>query len=227
MHAVVLGDVHLPWAHRQSIKLAIEVVKQLQPTNIVQVGDLQDQFFASRYAKSYGKLSPEQEFDLAQSQGKRFWGSLREASPKSKCYQLRGNHDDRISKKLTDKAPELTGIVEPKEGFMSFDGVTTLESSRDELQLRLGPHRVTFVHGWLSRLGDHAKHFNTNVICGHSHRPGIVYHKRARDLIWEANAGYLGDDRAPCFKYGENSRKNWGRGVLVVDDIGPRFISFE
>lgn len=227
VHGVVLGDVHLPWAHKPSIKAAVEIIAQTQPTYVVQVGDLQDQFFASRYAKRYGKMSPEQEYELATSEGAAFWSQITSASKKSKRYQLRGNHDERIYKKLIDRAPELAGIVDVPADFMQFDGVTTVDSSREELHLRMGKFKVVLVHGWLSKLGDHAKYFNSNVICGHSHRPGIVYHKQHDKLIWEANAGYLGDDKAPCFKYGENSRKNWGRGVLLIEDKGPRFVSFE
>lgn len=225
VHAVVLGDVHLPWGDPKALQTAATIVLDLKPSHIVQIGDLVDAYFASRYPKTF-KLTPQQEYALANKQGAKLWRSLQLASPKSKCWQLWGNHCERVFKKLADKVPELTGIVE-LPGFMQFEGVTTTTDARDALTLKLGSQSVTFIHGYLSKLGDHCKKYQTNIVCGHSHRPGIVYERAGEQLIWEANAGYLGDETAPVFKYGESNRKNWGRGVLVIDDNGPRFVSFE
>lgn len=205
--------------------MALAIIRDLQPVHVIQVGDLNDSYFASRYPKKF-KLTPEQEYVLANKQGAQLWSQVQTAAPNARCWQLHGNHDSRIWKKLAKDAPELAGIVE-LPGYMQFKGVTTMKDEKDQLRLRLGSQDVTFIHGYLSKLGDHVTKYGTNIVCGHSHRPGVVYTRRGEQLIWEANCGYLGLEDAEVFKYGESDKKNWGRGVLVIDDNGPRFVSFE
>lgn len=225
VEAVVLGDVHFPFCDVRSLKAAQGLIEELKPKHVIQVGDITDQYFASRYPKKFS-LTPEEEFNLGRSYAEDMWEGIQKVSPKSKCWQLLGNHDVRFFKRIAERAPELQGIADIK-GYFSFPGVETMDSDRDILQLKLAGNKVSFMHGYLSRLGDHARKLNGCVVTGHSHRPGIAYLRRGKDLIWEANAGYLGDEGASVFKYGQSNLKDWGRGVLIIDREGPRFVSFE
>jgi predicted phosphodiesterase len=226
-YAVVLGDVHAPYGCRRSLKKAIALIEQLQPQYVVQVGDARDLYSFSRYGKSLNHLSPIAEITRGTKQLKEMWAAIRNASPKSKLHQMLGNHDARLYKKIEEKLPEAAGLLGWNDLF-EFEGVTTAKSDRDILKLRLGGQQIYFHHGFLSKPGDHVRFFRNSCVTGHSHRGHVLYDASHDRVMWDANCGYLGDPRAHVFQYGAVAGKNkWTRGVLVIDTLGPRFVSFE
>jgi len=226
-YAVVLGDTHHPFSCHRSLTKAYALIEKLQPQYVVQVGDVYDLYSFSRYGKSLNHDTPANEIARARSHAEKMWKAVRKAAPKAKLHQMLGNHDARLYKKVEEKLPEMAGLV-GWEGLFAFDGVTTAKSDRDILKLKLGSSTVFFHHGFLSKPGDHLRYFQQNTVVGHSHRGHVVFDTTHDRLLYEANAGYLGDPQSHVFKYGAVAGKNkWTRGCLVIDDLGPRFTSFE
>lgn len=150
------------------------------------------------------------------------WSEVHKASPKSKCIQLMGNHDDRPIKRLMDHCPELEPFINIKDWFV-FDKVKTIHDSREGYEIE----GILFVHGFLSGLGKHALFFNKSVCRGHSHHAGIVFYNRhgnERNGIFEVESGYLGATGAMPFKFTSSSFTQWRRGITLIEDGIPKFI---
>lgn len=218
---LVIGDIHFPYHNKQALSKVYAAIKKEQPTHVVQIGDLFDQYTFSRYTKKAGQLPPEKELYLSRKLGLEFWNKVQSLAPKAKCFQLLGNHDIRLSKKVADKLPEVTTIIDQyvKELY-TFPGVKTMNSSREELYIG----DIMFIHGYLSKLGDHSKKNISKVVVGHSHVGGAVFYQYKNKTLWELNAGYLADDRQVPLQYGEQQRKSWTLGYGLIDQFGPRFI---
>ena len=220
-------DLHFPWAHEKALAWAVAAVRRYKPRYVVQLGDLYDQYCFSRFARNPNLMTPKQELERAGVLARKLWHDIKRASPSSKCYQLAGNHDARVHKRIADSLPELQGII--KYSGLDFPGVTTVPDDRDYLELPLSNGQtLVVVHGWLGKHGAHMQYFNKSVLCGHLHRPGIVFDPQPKGPpLFELNAGYMADPRAPVFNYGASKRKKWQVGYGLIDGFStPSFVSY-
>lgn len=218
---LVIGDTHFPFAHKEAIAWIYQVAKKLKPKAIVQIGDLYDLLAWSAFPKSMNTYTPKQEIELARSHAEEFWTSLRKASPDAKCFQLIGNHDVRPMKRLLENAPALEVFIHFDPWF-EFDGVETIKDSREELVL----NDVVFIHGHKAKLGAHRDFMSQNVVVGHSHTGGVVFRALKDRIVWELNAGFVGDAGSKAFTYTPQKTVSWTLGVGVIDALGPRFVPF-
>jgi predicted phosphodiesterase len=220
---LVLGDTHFPYESRAAFEWVYRITDKLKPDTVVQVGDLLDQFAFSRYPKVL-KMDPEKELSLGRAGAEAMWARFKGLD----CYQLMGNHDDRIFKKALTSAPELASLVGSSlRSLYTFPNVRTVLDGRDELILQtcLGP--VAFQHGHRSRLGDHARFNQMATVVGHSHTGGVVFLRNIRRCFFELNAGFLGDVTSPAFGYHAQRRVHTTTlGVGYLDELGPRFCPY-
>lgn len=212
----VFGDLHFPWAHREKLAQAISYAKDA--THVVQVGDLTDEYLFSKFPRQLSLLTPKEELSSGRAMAQGFWREVQRAAPRAKCFQLLGNHDARMLKRVLEKLPEAESLFVDR---FKFDRVTTIEDPREELFL----NGICFQHGYLSNLGDHAKFNNMNTVHGHTHRAGITWHRNRDAMFFEMDVGWLGDETAPVFSYMQQKRlSKWTTGVGLIDSDGPRFI---
>lgn len=212
---LVVSDTHIPFQNKKALAKVIEIARKERPTHIVQIGDLLDQYVFSRYSRSHDLLTPEDEVKKATKQATAMWAALQKASPKAKCFQLLGNHDIRVNKRIAERLPELQSLVKTL-GLYEFKGVKVLGSDRDYLELG----GVVYCHGWLSKSLDHAKHFNRPTVHGHRHRPAIETQGR----LWSMDVGFLGDEKQLPFSYTMSKLTSWRMAVGIVEDGQPRLI---
>lgn len=222
---VILGDLHAPWHHKKAITWALEIIKAEKPDYVIQVGDAFDFFSLSRFPKASNqiRMTPGQELAEARQTLEELWAHIQRISKRSKCIQLLGNHEDRLNKRIIEAMPELvdTEIVQTRK-FFQFKGVKTIDDVREEFVL----HNICFMHGYRSKLGDHAKHNQMNTVCGHSHRGGTVFLKSRDSRYWELNAGFLGDPAAKALSYTRQRWNGFTLGLGMIDALGPRFIPY-
>lgn len=219
---LVVGDAHFPFANTGSLRRIAELATQLKPHIIVQIGDLLDLFSFSKFPRSLNVMTPKKELELGQKMAYQMWENLRRASPRSKYFQLLGNHDERPIKRLLEKTPELESLLNIK-AIYEFPHVETMHSERDELIIG----DILFMHGFRKH-GDHVKHNGMNTVCGHSHRGGVVYQRLGNKTLWELNAGYVAlEDSVPLGYTKQRRISTWTQGVAVIDALGPRFIPFK
>lgn len=219
---LVLGDTHHPFSNTSSLRRVEALAKQIKPDVIVQIGDLLDMYSWSKYPRTLNLMTPKKELELGMKMAYQMWENLRKASPKSKCFQIFGNHDERPMLRLMEKAPELESLIDFKSIF-TFPGVETSNSQRDELIIG----KIILQHGFRSKLGDHARHNGMNTVTGHSHRGGTIFLRLGWGTIWELNAGFLGDEGSTPLSYSKQRRvSTWTQGAGLITGLGPQFIPF-
>jgi predicted MPP superfamily phosphohydrolase len=222
---LILGDAHLPYGEESVLSQAISLVKQLKPYYVVQIGDLYDFYFHSRYPKKLLNTTPEEEYIAGREEASDMWKNVQKASPTSKCLQLLGNHDERPYKRLLESHPELMLFAgEGLKKMFTFKGVETIHDSTEELQLETVQGEVLFHHGHRSKLGDHMVFNQMSTVVGHSHQGGVVFKQYSDGPRFELNCGYSGDPSQGPLKYGSQQKKYWTHGCGVIDELGPRFV---
>jgi predicted phosphodiesterase len=220
MKILIAGDIHFPFHNERAVNAFLAAVKREKPTHVVQIGDLYDQYSFSRYTKK-NIVNPDQELSEARKLGEWFWKSVKQNSPKARCYQILGNHDIRMIKRTQEKLPELgTVISEFVQDLYKFTGVKTLTDDRDILTVG----DVNFHHGYLSKLGDHMRSQRRSMVVGHSHVGGVVLEQIGNKTLFELNAGHLADETSEPLRYRPTKTSKWTLGFGVVDRQGPRFV---
>jgi predicted phosphodiesterase len=217
-----IPDVHFPFEHQETLRQIYDFTETYKPKNIVQLGDLFDNFSHTKFPRSHNVFTPREEFNLSRSKAEVFWKTLQKASPQSKCFQISGNHCVRPMKRILEVYPEAEDwIGEMVSKMMSFDGVESIIDPRQELIM---PGGVVAIHGYRSQLGSHRDYTLTNVVCGHTHRGGVVFRQVRGEIIWELNAGLAGDPTAKGLSYTSQKMVDWTLGWGWLDRFGPRFI---
>lgn len=227
-----LGDLHLPWPDKRAIKAAIAYIKHRRPNCVVQLGDLADFYSSSRFARSLNLLTPLEEHKRARAQAEELWQRVREAAgPRAEFFQILGNHDQRPLKRILEAAPDLEQFV--KDGlrnFWTFERVKTVPY--DETLLI---DDVLYTHGEYG-FGQHISKYRMCVVTGHLHKGAVTFERIALPngdklsfkTIFEANAGYLGDPMSLPMRYRpKRDFFNYTKGLIEIDDFGPRFVSLE
>jgi hypothetical protein len=191
------------------------MVNKIEPTHIMQCGDLLDFYAFSKYPRSLS-VAPMDEVTKGLAVATEFWETLRKLAPAAKCFQLLGNHCVRMTKRIAERLPELEDFVTPF-GLYKFDGVTTLKSDRDHLEIG----GVIYTHGFLSKSIDHAKYFNKPVVHGHSHSASIIYE---RPELWSMSCGYLADPHSLPLSYTRTKLIKWTTASGLIVNGKPRLI---
>lgn len=215
MKVFCVPDLHLPFVSAPALAKVIKLIKAHKPDAVVQLGDLLDMYAFSKFPRSQNVATPRQELRKGIVQARKFWSDVRAAAPKARCYQLLGNHDARLSKRIYEKFPEVESLVKPGRLY-KFPGVTTLKSDRDHLEME----DVVYCHGWLGRTLDHANHFGKPTVHGHRHRPAI----ETKGRLWSMDCGHLADPASLPLSYGPSKVNPWRHACGIVEDGFPRLI---
>lgn len=217
---IVIGDLHAPFHNKKALKQVLQTIKKERPDYVIQIGDLYDSYFASRFTKKNLGL-PQTEWKQGRKVASEMWAEIRRSSPRTKCIQVLGNHCMRAFKRIEERLPELQEILkEPLMDAFRFPGVKTIEDTREELII----DDIVFIHGYRSRLGDHMKFNLMSTVCGHSHKGGVVYEKVRGEILFEANAGFLADENQEPLRYSMQRRTKWTLGYLIINNRVPTFV---
>lgn len=217
-----IGDTHFPFVNEAKLREVYAVARDLKPTHVIQVGDLYDMYSFSRFSRSLNLITPKEEMAKGRRMTVDMWENLSRVAPKAEKYQLLGNHSLRIWSKIMANAPEYEGLLEePIQKLFQFKGVTSMPDSRSELVI----NDIVFNHGWKSNIGDHARWYGQNTVCGHLHRGGVAFFPMRGKAMWELNCGFIADTEQLPLEYGDTKTNSWVAGCGVIDKYGPRFIN--
>jgi len=112
--ALIIPDCHIPYENKQAYDLMLNVAYDIQPDEIVILGDFADFYWASSHGKHPDMLSTFQhEIDEVNYR----LDELDFLFPDSKKRFLQGNHEYRLERYLQDKAPDFFGYVNCEELF--------------------------------------------------------------------------------------------------------------
>lgn len=225
-----LGDLHAEWVYKAGITRLLDVIiPAVKPTIIVQLGDAYDFFSFSRFPRSHNFTTPADEIQNGRICLEELWGAIRKKAPKAKCYQLLGNHDKRVTDRVKEKLPELESILDVNH-LWDFKGVQTVHDYREELVLEINGELVCFMHGYKSRIGDHARANQMSTVRGHSHRAQLIYLplynsvKKEKRVIFEMDVGFLGCPKSKVMGYSNQKMDHMINSVGVIDRFGERII---
>lgn len=218
-----IGDAHHPFAHQKTLEAAYRFAALHKPKRIIQGGDLYDMYSHTKFPRSHNIFMPKEEHELSRSHAEKMWMELKNAAPDAECSQLWGNHDVRPLKRILEVYPSAEDwISQMLTSMMTFNGVTTMPSYREELFL---PGNVQVIHGYKSKPGEHRDYSLMNSVNFHTHVGSVSYRNIHRHGIrWELNGGFVADPEGKGLTYTPQRVTSWTRGFGFLDEYGPRFI---
>jgi predicted phosphodiesterase len=210
----VISDTHFPFHNKKAYAKMLKLIKDEQPDVVIQIGDLLDQYVFSKYTKRV-KITPHDDVVLGLQVARQMWADIQKTVKNVKCYQILGNHDVRLMKRIGECLPELAEIYN-LETLYNFPGVKVMKSDREHLEL----DGIIYCHGHLNKSIDHAKHFNKPTVHGHRHRPII----ETEGSLWSMDVGFLADIDSIPLSYTPSTISKWRLAVGIVQNNMPRLI---
>jgi len=225
---VVISDTQLPYEDRKAVKAVIRAVGDIQPDEVIQIGDLVDFPQPSRWSKGTAAEFEGSVYKDCEYAKRSFLEPLRAVfDGPLKVHE--GNHDERARVYLAKYAPALSGTdAYNMENLLDFNGfgVELLPEFH-----QVAPGWIT-THGHrggirLSQVGGQtalnaAKKFGKSVVMGHTHRLGIGYHTlgvggQVSQTLTGVEVGNLMDMRKAGYLKGGTGQWQQGFAVLTVD----------
>ncbi|WP_144121148.1 hypothetical protein [Catellatospora sichuanensis] len=225
---VILPDTQFPLHDPVLTKKLAEFIWEYAPDQVAHVGDLTDSTELGRWVRGLrGQFTGGLEGGFQQT---RDWLGYIRKGYDGPFHLSRANHDDRLEAAIERHLPEIAGLtikgqVISIENALDFDGFgVTYHQTYHEL-----------APGWLLTHGDwgsisqipgntaliQAKALGKSVVCGHTHRAGLVAGPLASDHqsieVMGMEVGHAMDrTMATYLKGGKNSWHN-AFGILRVE----------
>ena len=174
---VCVSDLQIPYHDKRAVDNLARFIKAYKPSNVVSVGDEMDMQTISKWAKG----TP---LEYERSIGRDRDETMRVLEKLKVRHVIRSNHTDRLYNTVMMRSPGLLGLPELElEEFLGFD----------ELGIQYHEKPYELAPGWLLMHGDEgsmnqtggmtalglAKRTGKSVVCGHTHRQGLVHHTQA------------------------------------------------
>jgi hypothetical protein len=209
---VIVPDVHRPYHDKTAWALFLRVAKSMRPTHLICIGDFADFYSVSSHSKDPRRalrLSEEiadvrvglSELDALGATHKKFIG---------------GNHCDRLTRYLADKAPELFGMIDIPDLFQLRARGWDYTPYKQHAELG----KANFTHD-VGVSGRNASFraldtFQHTIVTGHAHRfQYIVEGNALGEAKLSAQFGWLGDAEQVDYMHRVNVLTNWALGFGV------------
>lgn len=221
LRVLAIPDTHAPWANEKVILKIYEILEKQPFDVVIQLGDLFDMYSFSKFARSHDHCTPKEEIEMGFEWSRNFWKNIHLRNKAARKIQIKGNHDDRLIKRAFEQWPAAASIIaKAEEGLFKFKNVETIPDSRDGIMIE----DVLYVHGYLTKIGDHTRHHLKNVVHGHTHRGGSIFLNLAGKTLWELDCGFAADRAKAPLMYGPTKNMVWSEGFGIIDSMGPRFV---
>lgn len=214
---LIIPDTHRPYHDKRAWSLVLKTGKFFMPDELIILGD-----FADFYAVSSHNKDPERALRFNDELSDVITGlkELKALKAKKNVF-IAGNHEDRLTRYLQSKAPELYNVV-------SIPALLQL----DMLGFEYVPYRNFYQTGKLylthdvgssgsSALQNALKTFNRNIITGHTHRMGLVIEGSIEQKTHlSASFGWLGNSAEIDYMSKAKVYKDWqlGFGIAYLDE---------
>lgn len=214
-----IPDVHVPNHHKQAWNVCLNAIRAWRPHRVVILGDFADDECVSSHSKGPDRNRLlKNEIVAVRRELDRLQDACRDAGVGRVDY-IEGNHCDRLSRYLQDRAPELYGLVSMPELMRIAERGwhwTPYKSS-----LRVGKLVVTHDFGFA---GANAATQNLmacghSCITGHTHRASVVYqgHTDGQRHV-SITSGWLGDAKeAAKYKHLDRGLREWQHGIVTAE----------
>ena len=207
-----IPDCHFPYQDEIAFSLMMEAANDFKPDHVIIIGDFIDMYSVSAHDKN-PKRAMKLEEEITASVNA-LW-RVKGLGAKNNVY-VSGNHEDRLTRYLMQKAPELwdrinvpTVLALDKLGF---------EYIPYKSHYKLGKDFITHDTG---KAGANAHKqaldaFHRSVTIGHTHRMGYTIQGDADgDKHCAAMFGWLGDVKQVDYMHNINAVKDWTLGFGI------------
>ena len=207
-----IPDCHFPYEDKTAFDIMLSAGKDFKPDHVVVLGDFVDMYSVSSHSKDprrAGKLEQE----ISESiEGLR---KVKKLGAKNNVF-ISGNHEDRLTRYLMEKAPELYDRI-------TIPGVLCL----DDLGFEFVPYKEDYKLGKLRMTHDTGKAganahkqavdaYHRSVVIGHTHRMAYIVQGDAEgDKHVGAMFGWLGNAKKVDYMHSINVKKDWTLGFGV------------
>ena len=219
---VVISDLQIPFEDRKMVENVAQFIEDVRPDTVISVGDESDLAPLSRFSLNTRGMY---EGDLGAERDRvvEVLGMLRVK------HITRSNHLDRWFAALS-RVPAFESIPEMKlEEFYKFEQLgieyhkNPWSPAKDWLLLH-GDEGAMSQVGGQTALNLGIKRTNTSIVCGHTHRQGIISQtftypgKKQPKTITGFEVGTLADFNSPGMSYAK--LKNWQNGFGLLYESG-------
>ena len=223
--AINIPDCHIPWHSKSSWEILMSIGGDLESTydggvdEVNVMGDFLDFLWCSLHPRLPAAMSISHTMKSEIAQGIKKLEEIRRTFPNAVINFIEGNHEFRLMRWLTKKAPELFDVFTIKE-LLQFDRLNIVYHpfGKNQLVSCLGTNYMLrhqpFNMGKHCAAGSaHAKHISLGF--GHTHRHQSYSSKDAlgREICCHS-MGWLGNEDAPVFSYMDHT--NWVQSFQVV-----------
>ena len=206
---LIVPDAHRPYHDERAWQLMLRAGRDLKPHHLVVIGDLADFYTVSSHSKSPKRAL---RLDEELTGVKVGLDELDALDAKEKQF-IAGNHEDRLTRYLQDKAPELFEIVTIPDLLELEERGWSYTAYKDDTKVG----RVNFTHD-VAAAGRNAvfKALDTyqhSIVTGHTHRMQYVVEGNATgEYKLSAMFGWLGDRTKIDYMHRALVYKNWALG---------------
>lgn len=211
-----IPDCHIPYQDHSAFELMMKAAKAFKPDHVIILGDFADFYSVSSHDKNPLRVN-QLDDEIATVISKLF--EVKKLGAKNNVF-ISGNHEDRLTRYLMQKAPELYKTA-------TVDKVLALK----ENGFKYVPYRSDYRLGKLIMTHDTGKAgfnahkqaldaYHRSVVIGHTHRMGYMVQGDADgDRHVGAMFGWLGDRNQIDYMHNINSTKDWtlGFGIGYLD----------
>ena len=216
-------DEHHPYQDDKAIALALKIVNEFDPTEIVVGSDGMDFYSISKFSKDPDRMkggSLQDEID-SWVRTQRMWI---DAAPNARRHYIPGNHEDRLKKYIWEH-PELHGLDALQlPSLLEFDQLA-LSEIEDEVEfgdkLLVTHGSVVRKYGAYTAKGELENQFySISTMTGHTHRGGMTMATGRKGMVQGIECFCLCDLEPDYVK-----SPNWQQGVVLatVSDFGVHF----
>ena len=217
---VVVSDLQVPFHSKPHVKALEGFIKAIRADKVVSVGDEADFTGISKWAKG----TPLQYETNLHEEREATIDVLRRLRVTD---MVRSNHTDRLFNSITLRLPEFRHL--PELDLAHFLRLDSLGITYHRRPVEIVPNWI-LAHGDEGNLSQQggmtalnlAKRFGKNVVCGHTHRMGLVHHTEAVNgkptrTLWGFEVGNLMDMKKATYLKGGYGNWQQGFGLLWVD----------
>ena len=217
---VCVSDLQVPYHDKRAVANVAAFIRAVKPDTVVSVGDEMDFQTISRWAQGT-PLEYERTIARDRDQTVQVLEDLRID------HVIRSNHTDRLFNTVMMRAPGLLSLPELElPNFLRF-GELGISYHKKPYELAPGWRLLHGDEGSISQNGGQtalnlAKKIGLSVVCGHTHRMGLMHHSESvaginTRTIWGMEVGNLMDAKQASYLKGGISNWQQGFGLLWVD----------
>jgi predicted phosphodiesterase len=209
---LIVPDLHAPYHNRRAWDLLLKVGRAFKPWSVVVIGD-----FADCYAVSFHDKDPKRmrHLDLELIEVRSCLDDVDALGAKEKLFLL-GNHEYRLDRYISTKAPELDGTVSVDTLLQLRDRGWETVPYKDHTNI--GKLHLTHDVGSAGRnaIFKSLEAFQHSVVSGHTHRLQYIVEGNALgEAMVAASFGWLGDVSRVDYMHKIQALRNWALGFGI------------